>query len=251
VVELTVTALGSTGAYPEAGRACSGFLVRSGDFRLVMDLGYGTFANLARHLPPEEVDAVIVTHAHPDHYLDLHALFRARHFSLRPPPPLRLYAPAGVWNRLVSLEQPDEVDGFRARFAYQEIAPGDAFRVGPFSVRTTLLPHWVPNAGLRLEADGRAVAYTGDTGPSDAIPGLAEGADLFIAEATDRAPGPTPPRFHLRARDAAGYAARAGAVRLLLTHFWPGIDRERSRAEAASRFAGPVLLADEHLEVRL
>ena len=65
------------------------------------------------------------------------------------------------------------------------VAPGDGLEVGPFGVRSWLLPHWMPNAGLRLEADGQVLAYTGDSGPSPLLAELARGADIFLAEATE------------------------------------------------------------------
>jgi ribonuclease BN (tRNA processing enzyme) len=101
------------------------------------------------------------------------------------------------------------------------------------------------------------VAYTGDTGPDDALAALGADADLFIVEATGQVEGvgalrePTEPRYHLRASDAGLWARRAGVRRLMLTHFWPGIDRTVSRVEAAARFDGDILLADEDLVVPL
>jgi len=118
--------------------------------------------------------------------------------------------------------------------------PG-AYDVGPFRLESTLLPHYVPNAGVRLIAPDITVAYTGDTGPDDALAALGADADLFIVEATGQAKGigvlrePTQPRYHLRASDAGLWARRAGVHRLMLTHFWPGIDRTVSRLEASAR----------------
>lgn len=245
-----MTVLGSSGAWPEAGRASSGFLVEREGFHLVLDLGYSALPNLEKHVPPEKVDAVIVTHAHPDHYLDIHPLFRARHFSRASPPPLPLFAPSGVFDRLVRLESPGDEPSFRRAFACREIAPGDAFEIGPFRVRTRSLPHYVPNAGLRLESDGLVLAYTGDTGPSPEVVPLADGSDLFIAEATNRGdPSTFEPRFHLTAREAGEYAESARARHLLLTHFWPGSDRSGARDEAQSRFSGTVSTAEENLRL--
>ena len=244
---LSVTVLGSSGAWPERGRACSGFLVRHREFHLVLDLGYSTLANAEKHLPPEKIDAVIVTHAHPDHYLDLHPLFRARYFSKSKPPPLPLFAPAGVFERLLQLEEPVGEETFRRTFRFHEITPGDSFRIGPFRVSTRSLPHYVPNAGIRLEADGLALAYTGDTGPSPEVAALADDADLFIAEATNRGdPSRFDPRYHLTAGEAGEYAESARARRLLLTHFWPGLARSSALAEARHTFSGPVSSAEEN-----
>jgi ribonuclease BN (tRNA processing enzyme) len=119
------------------------------------------------------------------------------------------------------------------------------------------LPHYLPNAGVRLSAPGVTVAYTGDTGASPALAELGRGADLYIADATDRwqrpdaAAGPPGRVLNLTAREAGEAAAAAGARRLLLTHFWPDNDRQASRAAAAAVFGGEVLIAEEGLEVQL
>jgi len=99
---------------------------------------------------------------------------------------------------------------------------GSTFEVGPFRIDTWALPHFRPNAGIRLSADGYSVAYTGDTGPSEDLVSLARGADLFIAEATypdevDKKDAP----YLSSARQAGEYAARAEVGQLLLTHLWP------------------------------
>lgn len=110
------------------------------------------------------------------------------------------------------------------------------------------------NAGVCLSSPNLTVAYTGDTGPCEALADLGRGADFYVVESTDPEPALPPAtgrRMHMSARDAGGAAAQAGARRLLLTHFWPGNDREASRASAAEVFPGEVLIADEGLEVHL
>lgn len=122
---------------------------------------------------------------------------------------------------------------------------------------TKHMPHFVPSVGVRLSSVDLTVAYTGDTGPEEALADLGRDADLYVMEATDRNQQPGGPRvttgqrMHLSARDAGEAAARAGARRLLLTHFWPGNDRLASRAAAAEAFPGEVLIASEGLEVNL
>ena len=129
--------------------------------------------------------------------------------------------------------------------------PGRSTR-GRSSLAGIELPHHVPNVGVRLEAAGTTLAYTGDTGPDPALADLGAGADLFIVEATGQgAPPGSEPRFDLTAAEAGAWAARAGARRLMLTHFWPGCDRGVSVAEAAGNFPGEVLAADEDLLVPL
>lgn len=253
-----VSVLGSCGAWPEPGRACSGYVLEHEDFRVVMDLGYGTLTRLLTLIDSRVgagIDAVIITHKHPDHMLDLHGLFRARWFGDRDADPIPLYAPDGVVQRLQGLEEDDE-GAILEVFDWRPL-PNGSYNVGPFELRSWSLPHFVPNAGVRLTAGSLVVAYTGDTGPNPGIAELAYDADLFIAEASDRPQGPdTSPatdgqRMHLTAHDAGAVAQAAGAKRLLLTHFWPGNDREASRSEAAAVYDGEVLLADEGLQISL
>ena len=252
--------LGSCGAWPEPGRACSGFVLEHAGFRVVMDLGYGTLARLLTLIDSRVgagIDAVIITHKHPDHMLDLHGLFRARWFGDRDADPIPLYAPDGVVQRLQGLEEEDDEGAILEVFDWHPLPVERAYDVGPFELRSRSLPHFVPNAGVRLTADGLTVAYTGDTGPDPGIAELAHVADLFIAEASDRRQRTdTPPaaggqRMHLSAHDAGAAAQAAGAKRLLLTHFWPGNDREASRVEATAVFDGEVLVADEGSRISL
>jgi ribonuclease BN (tRNA processing enzyme) len=242
-----VTVLGGCGAYPEPGRACSGFLVEWDGFRLVLDLGYATLPRLLRHCPGGAVDAVVITHEHPDHCIDLHGLFRMRLYGGDDGAKLPLYCPPGVLSRLGGLEP--EAD-MRTVFDVHTL-PG-IYRVGPFELRGVLLPHHVPNAGVRLRNDQVVLAYTGDTGPDPLLAELGRDSDLFIVEATDRKGEAQQPRRNLLTSEEAGFwAARAGARRLMLTHFWPGNDREAAAAAARSAFGGEVLIADEGLVVRL
>jgi len=249
--------LGSCGAWPEPGRACSGFVLEHGGLRVVLDLGYGTLPRLLTLLGSSAADgiaAVIVTHAHPDHMVDLHGLFRARWYGRRGAAAIPLFAPESVWARLVSLEDDGE-DVLRRAFDWRPLPAGPQM-IGPLRLESMPLPHYLPNAGVRLSAPGLTLAYTGDTGPDPALADLGREADLFIADATDRtqrssAPAGSGPALNLTARQAGEAAAAAGARRLLLTHFWPDNDRQASRAAAAAAFGGEILLADEGLEVAL
>lgn len=250
--------LGSCGAWPEPGRACSGFVIEHGAFRVIVDLGYGTLPRLLTLLESpvgDGIDAVVISHRHPDHMIDLHGLFRARWFGSRAATAVPLYAPAGVLELVAALEEGDD-DAVRAVFDWHEIPCGTT-SLGPFELQTWALPHFVPNMGIRLSSAEFTVAYTGDTGPTPALADLGRDADLFIVEATSRdqqAGIPTShegPQLLMTARDAGAAAAAAGARRLMLTHFWPGNDREQSRREAAEVFNGEILLADDGRVVSL
>jgi len=246
--------LGSCGAWPEPGRACAGFLLVHNGFRLVLDLGYGTASRLFAHCHDRLPDAVVVTHEHPDHCADLSALGRAWHYTVQdatPPgkdrPRLPLHCTPGTLRRLEAMEPRPHPASL---FAVHDL--GLATEAGPFRLTPFLLPHHQPNFGVRLEAPGLTVAYTGDTGPSPILTELARDADLFICEATLQTPPPAgEPRFLMTAGEAGHWAAKAGARRLLLTHFWPGSDREVSAAQAAAEFDGEILVADEGLTIAL
>jgi ribonuclease BN (tRNA processing enzyme) len=253
-----LTVLGSCGAWPEAGRACSGFVLEHAGFRVVLDLGYGTLPRLLSLLGSDAadgLDAVVITHAHPDHMVDLHGLLRARWFGRRGGPAIPLHAPEAVLARVIELEDGETEPAARV-FDWHPL-PAAPRRLGPLRLDSVALPHFVPNAGVRLSGPGLTVAYTGDTGPAPGLAGLGRDADLYIMEASDRDQQPaTPaappgPPLHLSAAGAGAAAAAAGARRLMLTHFWPGNDRLASRLAAAGQFPGEILLADEGLEVAL
>ncbi len=239
--------LGSCGAWPEAGRAASGFLVEWDGFKIVLDLGYATFPRLITHCPAGEVDAVVLTHAHADHCVDAHALYRARAYGGAKLPKIPLLCIEGVTDRLAAFDPRADLHQV---FDVCELPWPQ--RVGPLRISGIELPHHVPNAGVRLEAPGVTLAYTGDTGPDPAIADLGANADLFIVEATGQGPPPAErPQLNLTAGQAGEWAARAGARRLMLTHFWPGSDRAVSAAEAARAFPGEVIVAEEDLLVPL
>jgi ribonuclease BN (tRNA processing enzyme) len=249
-VELHV--LGSCAAWPEARRAATGLLVSHDGFTAALDMGTGTLGALQAVIPHHRLDAVLVTHRHLDHCLDLYPLSVARGFHPEPLDRLPLYAPPGVFERIAALEDAEGVEEMRNRiFDVRTFDPGRGFEVGPFRVSTRLLPHAVPNAGYRIEADARVLAFTGDTGPSEEIEELGRDADLLVAEASwleaDEQLGP----IHLTARQAGEHAARAKADALMLTHFWPGVDRDASRAQAAEAFDGDLHVAEEGMRVEV
>jgi ribonuclease BN (tRNA processing enzyme) len=246
---MRLTVLGGCGAWPAAGQACSGYLVEQDGFRLLVDPGYAVLPRLLEQAAAEEVDAVLISHGHADHCADLHPLLRARALGGGSPPPLPVHALPGATSAVLALDRPGMLD--RA-FALREFAAGDRFEVGPFEVATWLLPHSVPNAGLRLAAAGRVLAYTGDTGPSPDLADLARDADLFLAEASFPERVPADSARHLSSALQAGeHATSAGARRLLLTHLLPGTDPHAATGAARRTYRGEVATARGGLTVDL
>jgi ribonuclease BN (tRNA processing enzyme) len=238
---MRLTVLGGCGAWPEADRACSGYLIEHEGFRLLVDPGYATLPRLLEVTTAEDVDAVFVSHGHPDHCADLNPLLRARVLGAGRPPALPIHALPGALDAVLSLDRPGFLDD---AYRLHEFEAGSAFAIGPFAARTTLLPHWVPNAGLRLSAADQTLTYTGDCGPSPALVDLAHDADLLLAEATYLDPVPEDSRAYLTsARHAGRQAQQAGVKRLVLTHLWPGVDRTAVVAEASHEYDGPIDVA--------
>jgi ribonuclease BN (tRNA processing enzyme) len=238
---MRLTVLGGCGAWPAAGQACSGYLVQHDGFTLLIDPGYAILPRLLEMLDAAEVDAVLVSHGHPDHCADLNPLLRARALRDEPAPALPVYAPASALDPVLALDRPGMLDD---AIALREFAPGEGLAVGPFGVRSWLLPHWVPNAGFRLEADGECLAYTGDTGPSPDLPSLALGADVLLAEAS--VPWQLPAddaRYLSTARQAGQLAGQAGAGVLVLTHLFPGTDRDAAIQAASQGYDGAITVA--------
>jgi ribonuclease BN (tRNA processing enzyme) len=248
---MRITVLGGCGAWPAAGQACSGYLVEHDGYRLLVDPGYATLPRLLGEVDAADVDAVLVSHAHADHCADLHPLLRARVLVLEghPAPALPVYALAGAVDRILALDRPGLLD---SAYELREIVAGTPFEAGPFRVDAWMLPHSVPNAGVRLAGGGRVLAYTGDTGPSDAIVDLARDADLLIAEASFPEVVPQASAATLSsARQAGEHAAKAGAGRLLLTHLLPGMAPEPAEAAARRAYQGEIAVARPGVTVDL
>lgn len=241
-MELTV--LGANGTYPDRGGACSGYLLRHEGFSMWMDAGNGTMGRLQEHVEVDRVGAVFLSHLHPDHCADLYPYFYALSFHPDRPRGVPLFGPAGAQETLARLLSADALRDFGEVFAWRTLAAGDEVEVGPFRMRVFPSRHTVENLTVRVEGGGKALCYSGDTGPNPDLARAAEGVDLFLCEASwQEGDKPTLPPIHLRAKEAGAAARAAGAGRLGLTHIWPRHDLETSRGEASEEFPGAVDLA--------
>jgi ribonuclease BN (tRNA processing enzyme) len=241
---MRLTVLGGCGAWPAAGQACSGYLIEHEGFRLLIDPGYATVPRLLERTTADLIDAVFVSHGHPDHCADVNPLLRARALGAAPATALPLYAPPGALDAVLALDGPGAL---AHAYVLHELRIGGRLEIGPFLAETRLLPHWLPNAGIRLTTTtgNHVLTYTGDTGPSPEVAGLARGADLLLAESTHVDQVPEPSRRYLSsARQAGRYASDAGAGKLMLTHLWPGTDPASAHAAAADEYNGEIAVAD-------
>lgn len=227
---LALTVLGCSGSYPGPGGACSGYLVDDGTTRVWVDAGSGTLANLQRHLPLTELDAVVLSHEHPDHWSDIEGWHIAlRHALGRTGFPV--YAPAGLRARTYQDTAP--------YLAWRDVTDGDTVPVGSMTFTFSRTDHGPETLAMRVDAGGRSLGYSADTGPAWSLESLGAGLDLALCEATIPAEQEGTMQ-HLSAREAGASARAAGAGRLVLTHLWASVDPERARAEASAAFGGAI-----------
>ncbi|HJQ46772.1 MAG TPA: MBL fold metallo-hydrolase [Amycolatopsis sp.] len=246
---------------PAGGQPSSGYLVESGSTRVLLDCGPGIATALSGVVAPTELDAVVISHLHLDHCYDLLPLGKSMlsamiRFAGGPAatgeevPPVPLFVPAGArplfdrWAALFPVTTMPLLDkAFERAFAVHEYQPGEAFEVGEVGIALHELRHVAPNCGIRVEAEGKTLAYTGDTGVTDAAVKLAANADLFLSEATLSKTDVTE-HGHLSGGDAGRIAAAADVRELALTHFTSSEPDwlAHLRADAASAFSGPIRL---------
>lgn len=240
-MELTV--VGSSGSFPSADSPCSCYLVEADGFRLVIDLGNGALGALQRYCDLYTVDAVLLSHLHADHCVDMCAYYVARNYLVGGcPGPLPVLGPHGTAERLARAYDMDEHPGMKEVFEFSDLAEG-MFRLGPLSITAARVAHPVEAYAFRVEHQGRSFVYTGDTGPCEQLVELARGTDLLLSEAAFTDGKEDIPDLHLTGRQAGQHAARAGVRRLVLTHIPPWTDPERNLADAAEVYDGPVELA--------
>ena len=211
---MRLSVLGSHGTWPGTAGECSGYLVTSGSFNLWLDAGTGTFARLQEHVPPSDIDAVLITHGHADHFLDVIPAFYARHYGDLGEPGLPFYSPTGFMDLAALLVSENGRNVMAEAYAFDHLEAGRVVEIGPFRVTSFEMTHiGVYSLGYRIQAEAHTFAYTGDTGPCEEAIELARGADLFLCEATYQDPMDHT-FFHLSAEQAAEHAARAGVRRL-------------------------------------
>ena len=245
-MSLRLTVLGSAGSHTGVGRACSGYLVESGGTRLLMDAGNGSTANLQRLLPLTALDAVLISHRHVDHCIDLIGCYYNLRFDPSFDRQLPLYAAAEVHDLLTSMMSNDSTLEFDLMFRHHQVGHGDEVAVGGMQLRFARSLHPVPTVSTRIEVGGRTLVYSGDSAGGEELVTIAAGADLFLCEASWTGDAADYiPDIHLTATDAGRIAQQAGVGRLVLTHITGAADRELIRAEAAAAFDGPVHLAED------
>jgi ribonuclease BN (tRNA processing enzyme) len=236
-VKLTV--LGCSGTVPGPDSPASGYLVEEDGYRLVLDLGYGALGPLQQYVAPHEVGAIVLSHLHGDHCVDLAAYVNAlRYGPQRPEGRIRVLGPSGTRDRIGAAYDP-----LARKLALHELfdfsTPGNR-EFGPFTVSFAAVNHPVAAFAISVAAGDRRLVYSGDTGESEALVSLARGADVLLCEASFGPDQEYVSDLHLTGKQAGEHAAKAGVDRLIVTHVPPWNSREVAVAEASTTFAGPV-----------
>ncbi len=190
------------------------------------------------------VDAIVVSHQHPDHCLDLFMAFHAFRFRPEPRYGVPVYCPQAVIDRLLAFVEAGDDSEIVKTFEFHPVSDGDQVQIADIAVTFASTDHPVPTVASRWEATNRVLAYSADTGPGGDWMRLAAGADLFLCEASYQGPpGGSDYPYHLTAGEAGAIARRVGARHLMLSHIPPYLDVARSVAEAETTFDRPVELA--------
>jgi len=228
---LSVTVLGCDGSWPGPGGAGSGYLIASASTRVLIDAGPGTFANLQLRLDPASLDAIVITHAHADHWTDLFGLDAHARFVLERTG-IPLFGPGEL------RERAPELAG-RGTFEWRVVEGGNRIDIGDLCCSFRRTDHPVETLAVRLEGSGRALGYSADSGPRWELADLGTGLDLALCEATYTVEHEGT-MGHLSGRQAGNQARDAGARRLVITHRWPTVDEAVVGAEARAAFGAPI-----------
>ncbi len=258
---MRITVLGKSPSWQDADGACSGYLVQEATHTLLLDCGNGVFGKLRGRIDYVDVDAIVLSHMHADHFLDLVPYAYALTYAPRQQPvPVERWPGTDTPARPVLHAPPGARDTFRrvvgawgnedlveAAFDLCEYTAADRLEVGPLRVGLHEVDHFVRAfaVGITSSAGGGRFVFGADTGPSEALVEFATGADLLMIEATLPRPERQGDRGHLTATEAGDHAARAGVKQLVLTHISDELDERDARRDAERAFGGPVTVARE------
>ena len=259
---MRLTILGKSPSWQDADGACSGYLLEEGETCVLVDCGNGVFSKLRRYRDYGSVDAVVISHLHADHFLDLVPYSYALTYApKRQPVPIqrwpgdpdpkkpRLICPPGsreTFRRIVGSWGNDDL--IENAFELEEYEVADKPQVGSLRIEFTHVPHFTETFALKINSTangGGCLAYGADSSPNPEVVEFARGADLLMIEATLPRPERTGMRGHLTPREAGEHARAAEVKHVLLTHMSDEMDELWARREAEAGFGGPVDIAVE------
>jgi ribonuclease BN (tRNA processing enzyme) len=243
---LSLTVLGAGPAYTDRpGSSGAAYLVRSSQAAVLLDLGQGSFPRLTAALEPSTLDAVVVSHLHPDHFIDLVPLRHYLAYQFRPGRRVRVIAPIGLAER---------IDALHARAGFTAAAldveafdpGGGALAIGDLCLEARRVTHTEDSHAVRLspEAGGPGLVYSGDCGRAEDLAPLIRPGDTLLVEVSFGV-GPVPPdALHLDAPAIAGLVRIAGPGQVLLTHLQMGFDGAAAVGVVQAATSAPVRLVE-------
>lgn len=248
---MRLTIVGCAGSFPGPSSSASCYLLEHEGTAILLDLGNGSLGSLARHINPYEVSAIALSHLHIDHCADVASLYVGRKWHPDGQlPRIQVAGPEGVAQRMADIyDLPADV-GMTGEYEFIEF-DHSVVEFGPFRITPFPVAHCVPTFGLRVEAGGATLVYSGDTGPCPQLVENSVGADLALYEASYLSRCPNPPDMHLTGRQAAEHANSAGVGRLILTHLVAWYDWQEVLREASDAFDGHVELAKPGMVVEI
>lgn len=245
---MRLTVVGCSGSYPGPDSPASCYLLEASDgerdWRILLDLGNGALGSLHRYADPLSIDAVLISHLHADHCLDLCGYYVMRKYHpAGAQPRIPVYGPDGVADRLARAYDLPSDPGMTEEFDFRGYLDEKDIRIGPFTITPVPVRHPVPAYALRVRVGSKVLTYSGDTALCDGLTRAAREADVFLCEASFLTGEDVPDGVHLTGAEAGRTAAEAGAKRLLLTHIPPWHDPRTPFAEARQTYPGPLVLA--------
>ncbi len=247
---MRLTIVGCSGSYPGPDSPASCYLLEAdvGDgaarrtWRILLDLGNGALGQLHNFADPLSIDAVLISHHHADHCLDLCGYYVMRKYHPDGPQPrIPVWGPSGTGDRVARAYELPLDPGMHEEFDF--LTFDGPVTIGPFTILPIPVEHPIEAYGLRISAGGTTLGYSGDTAPCEGLDRIAADVRLLLCEASFRDSDDNPPGIHLTGVDAGSVAARSRAGRLVLTHVPPWFDRDAMAAEARTVYSGPVDLA--------
>ncbi len=244
---MKLTVIGQWGGYPKVNEASTGYLLEHGTYKLLIDCGSAVLSKMQNFVQPEDLNAVIISHYHPDHVADIGVLQHALIIGK--------YMDKNIQTLSIYGHQEDE-SGFQS-LNFQDVTkavpynPRETLQIGPFSITFLKTKHPVPCYAMRIEAENQVIVYTADTSYIESLNEFAKGADVLLCECNFYGDMDGSGAGHMNSYDAGNLAHIAGAKRLVLTHLPQYGDLEQLKSEAAEKFSGEVMLAYYGMGIQL
>ncbi|CAN5174629.1 MBL fold metallo-hydrolase [soil metagenome] len=247
-----LTVIGSAGTHSSAERVCSSYLISHEGTNLLLDFGPGALHNLCKVIDIADLHGIVISHMHPDHFLDLYGLQYALRFHPGNPGPVPVFGPSDMYRMIEAILPEESMDKMAKLLRFETVVAGQSITVGALQVEMFAMNHPMECVGSRVTAGSHVIAFSGDTAPTPQTTPLARDADLFLCDATwMESQRPIPADVHCTGLEAGQAAAGADARCLVITHVSPYNDPDAVAEEAAKAYGGTIVVATDLMEIDL